>query len=176
MPWTTPETFTAGQTLTAASMNIISGDLDYLYNDYPRGVLLHTTSNTEVIHTTNQSTTYKDDTLTGSVTYEANRYLRFTLRIIPIVSGGSQDVLFRIARGTTPTEVIVWRIAAGQMSTTNGNLFTLTGVVAGPSTGATETFKVQFQGFANTNISSYAAAGVETYKKALTVEDAGPTA
>jgi hypothetical protein len=28
MPWTTPETFTAGQTLTAASMNAISGNLD----------------------------------------------------------------------------------------------------------------------------------------------------
>jgi len=28
MPWTTPETFTAGQTLTAASMNVISGNLD----------------------------------------------------------------------------------------------------------------------------------------------------
>lgn len=28
MAWTTPETFTAGQTLTAASMNIISGNLD----------------------------------------------------------------------------------------------------------------------------------------------------
>lgn len=27
MPWTTPETFTAGQTLTAASMNIISENL-----------------------------------------------------------------------------------------------------------------------------------------------------
>lgn len=26
MPWTTPETFTAGQTLTAASMNVISGN------------------------------------------------------------------------------------------------------------------------------------------------------
>lgn len=31
MPWTTPETFTAGQTLTAASMNLISGDLTELY-------------------------------------------------------------------------------------------------------------------------------------------------
>lgn len=37
MPWTTPETFTAGQTLTAASMNIISGDLSYLYDELPRG-------------------------------------------------------------------------------------------------------------------------------------------
>jgi len=30
MPWTTPETFTAGQTLTAASMNAISGNLTEL--------------------------------------------------------------------------------------------------------------------------------------------------
>ncbi len=31
MPWTTPETFTAGQTLTAASMNVLSGNLNALY-------------------------------------------------------------------------------------------------------------------------------------------------
>jgi hypothetical protein len=30
MPWTNPETFTAGQTLTAASMNIVSGNLTEL--------------------------------------------------------------------------------------------------------------------------------------------------
>jgi hypothetical protein len=30
MPWTNPETFTAGQTLTAASMNIVSGNLNAL--------------------------------------------------------------------------------------------------------------------------------------------------
>jgi hypothetical protein len=30
MPWTTPETFTAGQTLTAASMNIVSENLTEL--------------------------------------------------------------------------------------------------------------------------------------------------
>ncbi len=30
MPWTNPETFTAGQTLTAASMNAISGNLNVL--------------------------------------------------------------------------------------------------------------------------------------------------
>ncbi len=33
MPWTTPETFTAGQTLTAASMNIISDDLSAIAPD-----------------------------------------------------------------------------------------------------------------------------------------------
>lgn len=33
MPWTTPETFTAGQTLTAASMNAISGNLDAVAPD-----------------------------------------------------------------------------------------------------------------------------------------------
>lgn len=32
MPWTTPETFTAGQTLTAASMNKVSGNLTELAN------------------------------------------------------------------------------------------------------------------------------------------------
>ena len=31
MPWTTPETFTAGQTLTAASMNKMTGNDGFLY-------------------------------------------------------------------------------------------------------------------------------------------------
>jgi hypothetical protein len=46
MPWTTPETFTAGQTLTAASMNAISGNLDVLPRVVDSGTL--TTSNISI--------------------------------------------------------------------------------------------------------------------------------
>jgi hypothetical protein len=38
MPWTNPETFTAGQTLTAASMNAMSGNVDFLRDGRPAGV------------------------------------------------------------------------------------------------------------------------------------------
>lgn len=38
MAWTTPETFTAGQTLTAASMNLISGNLTELQAGRPSAV------------------------------------------------------------------------------------------------------------------------------------------
>jgi hypothetical protein len=47
VPWTNPETFTAGQTLTAASMNVISGDLNALYAPVRRlGYQSRTTSYT----------------------------------------------------------------------------------------------------------------------------------
>jgi hypothetical protein len=38
MPWTTPETFTAGQTLTAASMNAMSENVDFLREGRPSAV------------------------------------------------------------------------------------------------------------------------------------------
>lgn len=38
MPWTTPETFTAGQTLTAASMNALSENVDTLREGRPSAV------------------------------------------------------------------------------------------------------------------------------------------
>jgi len=38
MPWTNPETFTAGQTLTAASMNALSQNVDFLREGRPSAV------------------------------------------------------------------------------------------------------------------------------------------
>jgi hypothetical protein len=38
MPWTNPETFTAGQTLTAASMNLINANVDTLREGRPSAV------------------------------------------------------------------------------------------------------------------------------------------
>ena len=46
MPWTTPETFTAGQTLTAASMNIVSGNTNALTSARRLGYTERTTSYT----------------------------------------------------------------------------------------------------------------------------------
>ena len=70
MPWTTPETFTAGQTLTAASMNLIQGNLTALrgnrYAEYR-----YTSGNVTLTGTTTWSTlttigTAADLTLTAA--------------------------------------------------------------------------------------------------------------
>ena len=67
MPWTNPETFTAGQTLTAASMNAISGNLTFL----PRGLTAYAQTSTP-----QGSITGVTDLTSLSVTFtaEANRY------------------------------------------------------------------------------------------------------
>jgi len=75
MPWTTPETFTAGQTLTAASMNVISGNLDAL----ARGVMDYSikTSNQTGFNGTPADVTGLD----VSWTAESDRLYRVSLHL-----------------------------------------------------------------------------------------------
>ena len=72
MPWTTPETFTAGQTLTAASMNAINGNITAV----ARGVMAYKTFTSQ----SNLVTTLAD--FTGydiTWTAEAGRLYRVSL-------------------------------------------------------------------------------------------------
>jgi len=166
MPWTTPETFTAGQTLTAASMNAISGNLDYL----PRGVIGINTPVTSNFTTSATHTTLQDITgMSCSATYDANRYLRVTLAIGPYASGGVQAIQYSLLRGSTklydfffPSETLAAGVAFG---------VTRAVVVAGPSTGATETFKVQMCALSsNTAVNNY---GNNVFPGRIIVEDIG---
>lgn len=169
MPWTTPETFTAGQTLTAASMNAISGNLDYL----PRGVIGINTAVTSSFTTSATHTTMQDITgMSCSATYGANRYLRVTISIGPYASGGFQAIQYRLLRGSTtihnfdfPSEAMAVGVAFG---------VTRTIVIEGPSTGATETFKVQMRAISNNTAVSNYAAGV--FPGRIIVEDVGSSA
>lgn len=134
----------------------------------PFGILgrhaLTTSFTTSATHTT-----FQDEGLSTSVTYGANRYLRVTLTLSVGSSGGSQGVAFRVLRGSTT-------IHSWYMYESFGTIFgvarTLTCTIAGPSSGATETFKVQIAAAtSNTAVNSYGNAGEP---RILTVEDVGP--
>lgn len=101
MPWTTPETFTAGQTLTAASMNIVSGDLSHLYSNTARGRLAYTS----ITSGTNSAITSLVDINGLSVTFtaEAGRYYRVSGYIIgyTVAVGATGHWVATIREGTT---------------------------------------------------------------------------
>jgi hypothetical protein len=78
MPWTNPETFTAGQTLTAASMNLIQGNIVAV----ARGVVTPSSGSNPAKATTNQTgITSVADITSMIVTWsaESSRLYRMTL-------------------------------------------------------------------------------------------------
>lgn len=67
MAWTTPETFTAGQTLTAASMNAISGNLNELRGGgFVPPMLIATMSSPQTIYDATNSNLYFDTANTNT--------------------------------------------------------------------------------------------------------------
>lgn len=74
MPWTTPETFTAGQTLTAASMNLINGNVSALYAPVQR--LGYQERTTDYTTTTNLYASASDVFTTG-ITFTADGTSRY---------------------------------------------------------------------------------------------------
>ena len=89
MPWTTPETFTAGQTLTAASMNIVSGNASHLYG---RDGLVLVNSTTLAAATA--------ATLDNVFTSDFETYL-IVLRCQTSFGGGTFDFRYRAGGVTT---------------------------------------------------------------------------
>jgi hypothetical protein len=99
MPWTTPETFTAGQTLTAASMNIVSDDLRHLYDNLPKG-RLGSESSTSI----SQSTSSSGLDLTGmtvTFTAEASRWYKVELLVPRLAKPASTQAHLSINEGAT---------------------------------------------------------------------------
>jgi hypothetical protein len=110
MPWTTPETFTAGQTLTAASMNVVSGDLSHLYSRDAL-VLINATTLTAA------SAATLDSVFTSA--YE--NYL-IMLRCQTTLGGGTFDFRFRAGGVTTTSGYnftrMAWAATYSQSKTT----------------------------------------------------------
>jgi hypothetical protein len=166
MAWTTPGTATAGEVLTAAFWNTNVRDN---LNASPRGILGFHTSTT-AFQTSATHTTAQDEGLTKSITYEANRTLKVTLRVNPFTTGGLQAVEYQVLRGATI--IVVFFINLTDLSTTAATVKTLSHTFNGPASAATETFKVQYRAAtSNTAVNSYADA---TLNKQLVVEDIGP--
>lgn len=127
--------------------------------------VLETAFATSATHTTPQ-----DEGLTLSITYGAARFLKVTLQVMPWSSGGAQAIDFYILRAGGA--VWRWQASSGATSTGAGDSRTFSAVIAGPISGATETFKVQINAAAaNTAVQSFGQAGLP---RMLTVEDIGP--
>jgi hypothetical protein len=166
MPFTTPGTAVAGDVLTAAFWNSnVRDNMLFL----PRGVLGLATT-TSYFTTSATHTTFQDVTgLSFSATYQANRYLRATLKTAPIPNGGLQPINFRVVRGSTT--VATWAVAAAALDSTYANNMTFSVVFQGPASSATETFKIQMNAASgNTQVGAYADA---TYFGSFAIEDIG---
>lgn len=158
MAWTTPETFTAGQTLTAASMNLISGNLTAL----PRGRIGYA----EV--TAAQSAIGSSITdLTGlSVTFTAEANRRYLISgFAHFYSSGGSVADFHIRQSTTTLQSAQNPISGGYYSS-----WTVSCIVS-PSAGSV-TYKLSANANSSTMVMQ-AAAGRVAY---ILVEDIGGTA
>lgn len=158
MPWTTPETFTAGQTLTAASMNAISGNLGAL----ARGYVTHAT------YTTNQGSITGVTDLTGlslSVNQLAGRRYRITAQIDFFATASSDACELRLHDGTSQL-----KRAAG-LSSVHAQTLTLMYYEAAAST-ATVTRKLQFG--RTSGVATYTVQSAATTPSFILVEDIGP--
>ncbi len=143
--------------------------IDAKLNTYAKGVIgIH--SRVDTTTTTATHNIMQDEGLSCSVTYNANRYLKVTLHVRPYPSGGLQGITYQILRGTTV--VAYYPIEPPTLAAATAAPITLSFVFAGPSTGATETFKVQFRASdSNTAVSSYGSSGDGA--RQLVVEDVG---
>jgi len=113
-------------------------------------------------------TTFQDEGLTLSISYQGARILRVSLNVHPYASGGSQGVAYQVLR--TSTSVLQAQIAS--LPSGDATAFSFNRVFNGPATAGTETFKVQMKAYtANTAVASY---GDANYVRHLVVEDLGP--
>jgi len=140
------------------------------YNYLPRGVLARSANVTSQFTTSSTHTTFQD--VTGysiSTTYFASRILRVTVQVNPYPSGGTNNVSYKLVRGST--DLASFDIPAEAMSTTFAHSMTLSHTFSGPSTGATETFKLQMRANStNTAVANFASS---TLIGLIVIEDLG---
>lgn len=150
---------TTGTTLTATE-----------YNYLPRGLLAYSAAVTASFVTTGTHTTFQDVTnYTASTTYQANRILRVSIQVAPQTSGGANNISYKLIRGST--DLITFDIPNEALSGSIIHSLSFSHVFAGPSSSATETFKLQMRAATNnTAVTNFASA---TYIGRLIVEDLG---
>lgn len=163
MPWTTPETFTAGQTLTAASMNKMTANDLVL----PRGFVAY------VENTTLSQTASADADVTSlSVTFtaEANRRYRIT-GVIPYVERSS-GIAATIQLQEDGTTIQHWKIDGGAVAIGGG--CTLVSYRTG-ITAALHTYKLRIVRTAGSYGTIIATSNAATGAAFILVEDMGGT-
>lgn len=167
MAWTAPSTWVSGAILTAAQLNQqVRDNMLEVARIVGKSSAVTTAFNTTGTHTTFQDVTG----LTCSVTYTGSRVLRATIEIGPVESGGANNIIFRLLRGSTT--VADWEYPTEALSSSYALSQSKTVTFDGPVAGATETFKVQMRGTSNTEVRNFASS---TYPSRLVVQDIGPT-
>ena len=123
---------------------------------------------------TSSQTTFQDEGLSSSVTYGKNRILRLTLNVRPYPAGGLQGMGYRVLRGASDV-VAYWSLEQATLQSGTAAPVTLVYMVQTPSSGSTETFKVQFKAnTSNTSVQSYATATTFDGARQMMIEDIGP--
>ena len=162
MPWTTPETFTAGQTLTAASMNIVSGNLSYLYDDYARGVMGYVTKTTDQNGVGTSATDISG--LSVTFTAESARLYRVSMNVSKMVQNTNQAYAYLAIADASNNNKAWWQQLVNATEEASGHAsFLVTGI-----SGST-TYKGRIY-TSNATIDLKASSNQPTY---LLVEDIG---
>ena len=160
MAFVTPTDVTVGSVLTASKYNqevVENGSI------VSRGVLGLFTTSTGFVTVSNH-TTFQNDGLSVSASYAANRRLRVTVGWTLFVSGGGNNINFKIRRGST--DLLSATHDSVTLAVGGGTFFTEVIVFNGPATAATETFTTQIAGSSNTAVNTFGT-------KFICVEDVG---
>lgn len=162
MPWTTPETFTAGQTLTAASMNVLSGNDEYLYDTLPRGYVAHVASTT-----LNQTFSGNADVtgMTISATVAADRRYRISAYIPSVERNGALNFVVQLQEDGTTIQHARWDA---------NNIVTPCAItVYRTPTAGTKTYKLRVTALAGSWGSVVLRANSDTGQALILIEDIG---
>lgn len=140
------------------------------YNYLPRGLLAYSAAVTAAFTTSATHTTFQDiPNYTASTTYAASRILRVSIQVAPYISGGANNVSYKIIRGST--DVCSFDIPNEALTSGTAHSLFFSHTFAGPSSSATETFKVQMKAITNnTSVSNFASS---SNVGRLIVEDLG---
>ena len=163
MPWTTPETFTAGQTLTAASMNAISGNDAALYALLAnvQSTTLSTTTNTTI---TTGGTYYDVSGLSVAITPTANTSKVLLLANISVTCATTDAIIaVRLVRDSTAIGI---GAAGGSRTRATVGAYLNTAVMT--STNTQFTIPMHF-------VDTPATASAITYKLQVTTNTNGST-
>jgi hypothetical protein len=113
-------------------------------------------------------TTFQDEGLSISVSYQANRRLRVTWQGGLFAGGGAQRIQLQLLRTSTVLSTFVSPTTVNSLVTETYGFST---VFNGPATAATETFKLQIAAYtSNTSVQSSGSNSPRT----LLIEDLGP--
>ena len=164
MPWTTPETFTAGQTLTAASMNAMTANDAVLRSGYLAQQRLAIQTTTTFVNT-NSSLSGSNEVFTD-LTYTADGTSTYRVEVfIPYIATATNagaNVQVHITNGGTTSVSFLGYVGVGDG--TRGAINPVYGVYFDTPTAGTRTLNVKgVHGTATGNIGASTGEGMTAF-------------